>query len=195
MAFIPPLLAALGSTVVGTTAAATMSSAALTTVGLMAAGTAVSTVGAIAGAKAQSNQLKSQAYADEYNAQVLKGNAEVANAEANQREELLRRQFGQVQGEAIAGVAQSGTAMEGSNLDLLRQNAVNAEMDALTIRYEGQQKARGLMAQSVLERYQARAGRAAARDTMSAGFLNAGASLLSGGAKAYGISHGISLGG
>lgn len=189
MAFIPPLLAALGT-------AAGASAATATTVGAVIAGTtAVSTVGMLASAKAQSNQLKSQAYADEYNAALNKANASVVSAEANQREEMLRRQFGQLQGQARAAVAQSGTGFTGSNLAVLEQNAVSAELDALNIRYEGQMKARGLMAQSTLDSFQGRARRAAARDTMSAGFLNAGANLLSKGGSLYAQSKGVNLAG
>ena len=188
MAFVIPMFAAIGSALGATGATAA-------TVGMLATTTAVSTVGALAGAKAQSNQLKSQAYADEYNATMLKQNAEVASAESNQREELQRRQFGQMQGQALAGVAQSGAGFGGSNFDVLQQNAVNAEMDALNIRYEGQNRARGLLAQSQLETFQSKAHRAAARDTMTAGFINAGSNLLSGATKAYGVSKGINLAG
>lgn len=188
MAFVIPMFAAIGT-------ALGASGATAATVGMLATTTAVSTVGALAGAKAQSNQMKSQAYADEFNATVLKQNSEVASAEANQREELQRRQFGQLQGQALAGVAQSGTGFGGSNLDVLNQNAVNAELDALNIRYEGQMRARGLLAQSQLETMQAKAHRAGARDTMAAGFINAGSNLLSGATKAYGVSKGLNLSG
>jgi hypothetical protein len=42
---------------------------------------------------------------------------------------------------------------------------------------------------------QAKAHRAGARDTMAAGFINAGSNLLSGATKAYGVSKGLNLSG
>lgn len=141
---------------------------------------ALGAAGMLMSARANSASAKSQAYAQEYNATIADANAKATLEQTNAREEQQRRQFRSLQGEAIAGMAQSGTALNGSNLDVLKQNAINNELDALTIRYEGQMQSRGLMAQAQLDRYGADASRRNGRAAMTAGVLGAGASLLGG---------------
>ena len=152
---------------------------------LIAASTAVSTYGMIKQGEAAAAQAKSAAQANEYNATVQRNNAQVAQAAAASKEEQQRSQFGQLQGTARAAVAQSGAGMGGSNLDVLKQNALQNELDALTIRYEGQTQARGLIAQSQLETQQAAANRAAGSAERTGAYISAGANLLQGGASAY----------
>lgn len=151
--------------------------------GMMAVSTAVSAMGAISQANAQSASMQAQAQAQEYNATVARNNAQAANEQANAQEEQQRRRFAALQGQAIAGVAQSGTGFDGSNLDLLKQNAIANELDALTIRYEGQQKSKGLLAQADLDQYGASVSRMNARSAQTAGYFNAGANILSGASK------------
>lgn len=146
-------------------------------------GTAMSALGAIRQGQAQEAAYKAQAQAQEYNAKVAENNARVAMDQANAQEEQQRRKFRVLQGEAIASAAQSGAGLSGSNKDIIEQNALFNELDALTIRYQGQSQAQGLQAQAVLDRYNAKAARQAGADAMNAGYLSAGANLLSGAAK------------
>lgn len=152
---------------------------------LMIAGMAMSAVGAIQQGQAASAQAQAAANAQRYNAQVAEQNAQVARAEANAAEEKQRRDFAQVQGQALAGVAESGTGFSGTNLDVLKQNVVNNELDALTIRYQGDQKSRGLQAQAQLDRYGAKVNDMNASNAVTGSYLNAGAGLLSGASKYY----------
>lgn len=152
---------------------------------LMAASTAMSALGAIQQGQAASAQAQAAANAQRYNATVADQNAQVARAEASAAEDKQRRDFGQIQGQALAGVAQSGTGFSGSNLDVLKQNVVNNELDSLTIRYQGEQKARGLVAQAQLDRYGAKVNDMNASNAVTGGFLNAGANMLSGASKYY----------
>lgn len=152
---------------------------------LLAVSTALQTYGMIQQGEAQAAQAKSAAQANEYNATVQRNNAQVAQAAAARQEEEQRSQFGQLQGAARAAVAQSGAGMGGSNLEVLKRNALQNELDALTIRYEGQSKARGLIAQSQLETQQAGANRAAASAARTGAYISAGATALSGAAQAY----------
>jgi hypothetical protein len=154
---------------------------------IVIASSAVQALGAIKQGQAQSAQAQAAANAAEYNATVTRMNADVAAMQGSAAEEQQRRQFRAFEGAAIAAAAQSGAGLEGSNADVIKQNAVAAELDALTIRYESQMKARGLMAQSELDRMQAQASRRAAKDAMTGAYLNAGASLLGGASKAYGM--------
>lgn len=155
---------------------------------MIIASTAMAALGSIKQGQAQKAQYDAQANAAEYNATVARQNAQVAGAQANAQEEQQRRKFRSVQAEAIAGLAQTGTALDGSNADVLQQSALANELDALTIRYEGQMKSRGLLAQADLDTLSAQASRRAGKDARTAGYLNAGAQLLSGGSKAYGAS-------
>lgn len=144
---------------------------------------AVTAVGAIQQGEAQAQSQRAQAQANEYNATVARNNATIASDQANAKEEAQRRHFAALQGQAVAGVAQSGTGFDGSNMDVLKQNAINNELDALTIRYEGQNQAKGLIAQSQLDTYNAGVNRMNADNAQTSGYLNAGANILSGAAK------------
>jgi hypothetical protein len=147
---------------------------------LQIASAAVSAIGSIRAAQAQSASYQAQAQAMEYNATVAKNNAVAANQQASAAEEQQRRKFAMLQGQAAAGAAQSGAGLEGSNADILEQNALMNELDALTIRYEGQNRAKTLEAQAQLDEYQAVAASRNADTAMQAGYWNAGANLLSG---------------
>lgn len=152
---------------------------------LSIASTAVSAMGAMQQADSQAASYQAQAQANDYNAIINKQNAEVASTQANAKEEAQRRHFRALQGQAVAGVAQSGTGFGGSNADVLEQNEINNELDALTIRYEGDMQARGLLAQSELDKYQANVSRQNASSAKSAGMMNAGAAILGGATNYY----------
>ncbi len=135
---------------------------------LIIAGTAVQALGAIQ----QGNAAKKAA---DYNAGQLEQGAALERQQANEREEAQRRQARQVLGSQRAAFAQSGGGMGGSAADVMAQSATNAELDALTLRYEGDLKARGMEAQASSERY---AGAVAKRNSR----MQAVGSILSGAA-------------
>lgn len=155
------------------------------TIALIAASTAMSVAGAQKQAEAQENSYIAQAQANDYNAQVMRNNAVTASNQSNAKEEAQRRHFRALQGQAYAGVAQSGTGFDGSNSDMLEQNSLNNELDALTIRYEGQNQVKGLIAQSELETYQGKANRVNAQSAKVAGNYAMGSALLSGATQGY----------
>lgn len=162
------------------------STAMMIAAGAAVAGAGVSAMGAIQQGEAQSNAYKAQADANNYNATVARNNAISVNQQTSAKEEAQRRQFAQVQGEANAGIAQSNTGFLGTNADILKQNAINAELDALNIRYQGQQQAAGLAAQAQLDDFNASQNRVNASNARTAGYMGAGANLLSGiGSAAY----------
>lgn len=162
---------------------------------VMIASTALSAVGALQSASAQAQSNANQAAAARYNAQVQENQALVADMnqkaaadQAARKEEMQRRRFAQLQGQAVAGLAQSGTDLgSGSNADILKQNAINNELDSLTIRYEGQNvrdsfqnQASNIRSQAELSRMNAAMYDQNSRNAMTAGYLNAGANLLGG---------------
>ncbi len=165
--------------------------------GMTAVAGGISALGAIQQAQAASAQAKSAAQAQEYNAAVARNNEIAANQQASFAEDQQRRRFRALQAEGMVAAAQSGAGLGGSNEDVLRQNAIANELDALTIRYEGQMKARGLLAQAELDRMQAEANRRAARAATTGGYMSAGASLLTSASRAYGMarpSGGVAVG-
>lgn len=150
---------------------------------LMIASTAISAVGAIAQGQAQAASYQSQAQASDYNAQVNEQNAQQVRLEASREEDDFRRKYRQFRGSQIASVAQAGIGFEGTGGDLIEESDINAEMDALSIRYEGEMRARQSLQQATLDRYDASASRLNAKSAKKAGYLAGTGALLSGGAS------------
>lgn len=136
-----------------------------------AAGTVVSAVGAIQ----QGNAAKAAA---QYNATVARQNAEAARADAAANAARQERAARIRRGQNIAAAAASGVALEGSVLDIMEDNAIEEELDRLTILQRGEVDAAGLLAGAGMQDIR---GRAAQR----AGFMSAGATLLSGASSTY----------
>jgi hypothetical protein len=144
------------------------------------ASTAMQAIGAIQSANAQAASYRSQKAASDYNAAVLDQNAGIERSQANAREEAQRREARQILGSQRAAFAQSGTGLSGSAADVMAQSARDAELDALTLRYEGDMRARGLMAEAEGERYQGRVAEMNASNAKTSGYLNAAGSILGG---------------
>jgi hypothetical protein len=153
---------------------------------LIAASAAISAVGAIQQGAAAASQARAQQGAQQYNAAVKEQNATVARQQAGAREEQQRRMSRQVLAQQRAALAQAGIGVGfGSALDIEEQSAIRAEMDALTIRYEGELQAKGLLASAQQDLFQGEMARAAGRNAQTASYISAGSSLLSG-AASYG---------
>lgn len=115
----------------------------------------------------QHNALQAQAGVDRENARLTETQGEISAEEAARRARA-------VQGESIAALAGNGVALgTGSALDLLRQNAIEAETDILNRRYEAAGRAASL-------RTDANQKKAAARGALFGGVLRAGAAALTG---------------
>lgn len=131
-------------------------------------GTGLQIAGSLASADAQSS-------ADKANAAIATQNATIANQQANAQEEQQRRKARQILGQQRAAIGESYGGLLGSGADLYQQSSTNAELDALNIRYEGVLKSRGYQQQAAFDR-------ASASNALSAGYVGAGAALLSGAA-------------
>lgn len=146
----------------------------------MMLGTLMSGIGAVAGAANQKAGYESQSRAAEYNATVSKQNQDAARAHAAVKEDQVRRKAALVLGEQRAAIAQSGLGASGSMLDIYDESEINAEMDALNVRYEGEMTARGYGNQVNLENYQASSAKSNAGRAMTGGYLGLAGSLLGG---------------
>lgn len=83
-------------------------------------------------------------------AQILKDQSLATATQTARAEEATRRQSAEFLSKQSAAIGESGIGFGGSSADLIRQSAIDAELDALNVRYEGMSRARGLMTQSRL---------------------------------------------
>lgn len=182
----------------GITATTVLAAAAVASAGVAAAGAYSQSQSQQASFEAQGNAAKYNAAIANNNSIVAGYNARSAGEQSNAREEAQRRAFNAMQGQANAGVAQSGTGFGGTNADVLKQNAINNELDALNIRYEGQQTQAGLVntannykAQGQLDLYSGSVANMNKGSAATAGYFNMGSALLSGASNAYMANKGI----
>lgn len=147
----------------------------------MMIGSAMAAASSISQAQAAKQQYQSQADAANYNATVANQNAETALQASSANEEAQRRKSAQDMGHLRAGLAENGIGLDsGTATDLTEQSALNAEMDALNIRYQGQTQARAYKTQSALDTQAANQARSNASAAMTQGYLSAGSAALTG---------------
>jgi hypothetical protein len=95
-------------------------------------GTAVAAGGAVYSANATRQT-------ERYNRQVAERNATISRQQAAVSEAAARRDGRRALGKIEAGYGASGVVgNEGSALDVLEDSAIESELDALTIRYNGE---------------------------------------------------------
>lgn len=99
----------------------------------MGVGSAFQAVGAF-------RQGEAEAMAGEYNAQVAEQNSEMSRIQGIEDERRQRIQGAKALGSTRAAYGASGVTLEGSPLDVLEESARNAEMDALTVRHQGEMR-------------------------------------------------------
>lgn len=161
-----------------------MPGAALPAVGAAAAaggGKAVFSVGniiaatsALTGAIGSIREGQAAAAQAAFQARVAEQQAAFARQRSARQEAVFRRDVKRFKGTQRALLAKSGVRVgEGSPLLLQEETAARAELEALTIRAGGDITSARLRQQAILERM-------AGRSARTAGFIGAGASLLSG---------------
>lgn len=152
---------------------------------LLVASTAVSAIGSISAGNAQAASYKAAAQASEANATIQERNAARVSNEYSIREDNLRREQARFLGRQRAGFAESGTDLgTGSNLDVAKEDTQSAELDALTLRYEGDTERYGLLTDASMSRYDAGVSRMNASSAKKAGYIAALGNVL-GGAGRY----------
>lgn len=110
-----------------------------------------------------------------YNAKVLNTQAAQVANNTGMEEANLRRQQRQDIAAQIAEAGGRGIDVgSGSIVDVIRQNASNAEMDALTLRYRGEIEQAGLKSQAKMKRYEG-------KQALYSGLAGAGSKLLTAG--------------
>lgn len=143
---------------------------------LMAISAGMSVVSTAVTAIGQIQQGNAQKSAANYNAAVARNNAILARQNAAAQAKRQERESRIRAGANRAAVGASGIDLMGSALDIMEDNAMEEELDRLTILHQGEVKALGLESGATLEQFE---GRQAAR----AGKMGAAGTLLKGGAK------------
>lgn len=112
----------------------------------------------------------------EYNARVAEQNAAAARQQAALDESTSRKKSAMVIGSIRARAAANTGDVGGSALDVLADSAGEAELEALTLRYAGEVKARQSESEAKLQRQRG-------ESAFIGGFIGAGTALLKGGAR------------
>ncbi len=140
--------------------------------GVMAAGALVSAYGAKRNGQEANN-------AAQFNANQTEIEALDTIERGNNEEARYRREISQIIGSQRAAFGARNVKVEGTALDLLNDTTRIGEQDALTIRSNTNKEVRGLYSQASELRRQ---GRAAKKNSL----FQAGGTLLTSGASAYG---------
>lgn len=144
------------------------------------ASTAMQAVGAISQGNARAAQYEQERQAQQLNAQIATQNARYAAQQGAANEEAQRRKAAIIAGEQRAAIAGAGIGNEGTASDLVQQSAQLAEMDALNIRYASSLQQAGFLNQANQATWAADNAGANAESARTSGWMNAGASVLSG---------------
>lgn len=154
-----------------------------------AATAAITAGGAIMQGQQQASAYNAQKTADLYNAQTAQqaGTNAVEVSAANEAQQ--RRKGMAIEGAQYAALSETNPNSPTSEA-VARQQAINDQLDALNIRYQGQMANYGYQSQAQSNRYQADIERWNAQNASTGGWLTAGMTLAKAGASAYGASSG-----
>ena len=154
------------------------------------AGAGLGAIGAIQQGKAASAAANYNAAVANNNAIIARQNAKLAQSESLAEEQAVRNKTARQVGTAGAAIGASGITAEGTALDVLEETAAMGELDALTVRWHGdlkarnfQQQASGYESSAVLERMQGKAAQKNAAFSAAGTLLSGVSSAASGYAK------------
>lgn len=146
--------------------------------------TAMSAVGAIQEGSAQASAYKREAAVNEENARIARLNAERTSQAYSLQEDKLRRSQKLALGQQRAAAAESGVGVTtGSNLDIQVEDSAQAELDALTLRYDGQNERNNLLNQGIQFSNAAATSRTNAKTAKQSGYTSALTSVVGGATK------------
>lgn len=131
------------------------------------------------------SQAQQQKSAAKYNEKLAENQAIGARQEAAAAADRQQRQSAKTIGSMQATYAASGVGLEGSPLEVLEESARNAELDRLTILWNGEGRAQGYQNTAELERSRG-------KNAMASGYLSAAGSVMKGFAMSGGGNSGAS---
>lgn len=180
MAFILPVFGAIGSALGGAGAAlgGTAAAAGAAVGGGFSLGTALTVGSTLLGVAGTLASGQAQKKAANYNAQVQEQQAIQANDQAAARATEISVRNRQKLAATRAGSIENGLELDGSVNDVLDTVQQQGTLDAMTALYDGSVRAQGLRSSAELER-------AKGKSAVTASYLGAGSSLLTGFSKGY----------
>lgn len=134
---------------------------------------AMGIIGSVVSAAGAMAQASAAAKAADYNAKVAEKNAVIAKQNALADEQAKRRETRTILGNSRAAIGASGLDVVGSPLDVLGETAALGELDALTIRYNGENNVQAYKQDAELERMRGQAAK-------TQGFFGAASALVGG---------------
>jgi len=156
--------------------------------------TAIFAIGSsLMGAWGQYEQGRAANQAAQYQAQIARMNAEMADRRAQdaiergrEEEQKQMRATSQLMGKQQVGMAANGVDLSfGSPLDLIVDTALMGELDALTIKKNAYREAQDYKQQAANFRAEGEMQRLAGKNAKRQGILQAGGTLLGGFGNAY----------
>lgn len=129
--------------------------------------------GAVLGAVSSIQQGQAQKKANRFNAKMLDLQAKRTRIATTDKVTQFRQESGRIMETIKSQSAASGVRMTGTPLEVLAESAVNAELDALNLQFEGDMESARLKLEA---RHQRRAGTGAAR----AGVMGGASSIIGG---------------
>jgi len=161
-------------------------------IGTAAAGTLVSTIGAVQQGKAQRRQADFNAAVSRNNAVLAERQAEDSLRRGRIAERQKRLQISKLEGSQIAAFAANNVALdEGSPLDVLEFTAAQGELEASNIRVAAEREATGFRARAGGLRAEAGLLEASGKAAESAGFFEGFSSLLAGASQTANLATGF----
>lgn len=152
---------------------------------LLAASTAMSVVSAISQGNAQAASMNHQAKIDERNRILADQDRQMAIRTANIAAEDQRREQRRRLADMRASMGATGLEVGGSPLDALADSSIEMALDSRRTDFEGYVRNREGQIEMLNYADSAAANRRGAKSARQGGYISAGASLLSGGAKTY----------
>ncbi len=143
-------------------------------VGMAVLGATTGIVGNIIKGKAEEEQANKVAEAHEFNASQKERTADLIRKQATEDERRLRVQARREFGGIRAAYGASGVTLEGSPVDVLEDSVATAELDALTIREQGERKYTTLREEASFERQTAAYTREAGKFSVGKALFGAG---------------------
>lgn len=117
------------------------------------------------------------AYAEKYNANVLREQAGFIQQSADLEKRQIAIQGKRIAGEQVAGYSKGGVTLSGSPLQVMIASAANNEMDQMIVQYNADVQRRRILSEAAykeqLAKNYARAGKMQAGSTLLTGLTNA----------------------
>ena len=179
MAFLLPVFAAVGSAIGSVFTGGAAAAGAVGAAGSgFSLGTALTIGSTLLGAVGTLGAGQAQKNASEYNAKVQEQQAQITNDQAAAKASEISMRTRQKQAGVRAASLENGLELSGSVNDVLDTVQTQGTLDAMTAIYDGTTRAQGLRQSAALERSKG-------KSAVTASYLGAGSSLLSGFSKLY----------